>query len=84
MRAVLSSDFRANMAKMLDAVTNDHNPLTVVRQGGKNVVVVSEDDWRGMEETVYLLSSPKNAERLLRSIAEADAGLAVVRDLIEE
>jgi len=84
MRAVMSSEFRANMAKMLETVTSDHSPLTVVRQGGKNVVVVSEDDWRGMEETVYLLSSPKNAERLLRSIAEADAGLAVVRDLIEE
>ena len=83
MRAVMSSEFRANMATMLDKVTNDHMPLTVVRQGGKNVVVVSEEDWAGMEETLYLMSSPRNAERLLHAIAEAEAGLAVPRDLIE-
>ena len=84
MRAVMSSEFRAKMATMLEKVTADHMPLTVVRQGGKNVVVVSEEDWAGMEETLYLMSSPKNAERLLRSIAAADAGLAVVRELVEE
>ena len=84
MRAVMSSEFRANMATMLEKVTDDHMPLTVVRQGGKNVVVVSEEDWAGMEETIYLMASRANAERLMQSIAEADAGHAVQRDLIEE
>ena len=84
MRAVMSSEFRANMATMLEKVTNDHVPLTVVRQGGKNVVVVSEEDWAGMEETLYLLSSKANAARLMHAVAEADAGLAVPRDLIGE
>ena len=84
MRAVMSSEFRANMATMLEKVTDDHMPLTVVRQGGKNVVVVSEEDWAGMEETLYLMASKANAERLMHAIAEADAGLAVPRDLIGE
>jgi hypothetical protein len=36
------------------------------------------------EETAYLMSSPKNAERLNQSIAEVDAGKTVLRRLIEE
>ena len=83
MRAVISSEFRANMATMLDNVTNDHMPLTVVRQGGKNVVVVSEEDWAGMEETLYLLGNPANARALYDSIAELNAGKGEVHELIE-
>ena len=83
MRAVMSSEFRANMATMLEKVTNDHMPLTVVRQGGKNVVVVSEEDWAGMEETLYLLGNAANARALFDSIAELDAGKGEAHDLIE-
>lgn len=83
MRAVMSSEFRANMATMLEKVTNDHMPLTVVRQGGKNVVVVSEEDWAGMEETLYLLGSRANAKALHDSIAELNSGKGEVHALIE-
>ena len=82
MRAVMSSEFRANMATMLEKVTNDHMPLTVVRQGGKNVVVVSEEDWAGMEETLYLLANPHNALRLAQAVLDLNAGRAEPHDLI--
>lgn len=83
MPATTVTDFRANIASMLDRVTEDHVPLIITRTGKKNAVVVSEEDWMGMQETLYLMSSPANAERLLRSIAELDAGLGVVHELIE-
>jgi antitoxin YefM len=83
MPATTVTDFRANIARMLDRVTEDHVELIITRTGKKNAVVVSEEDWRGMQETLYLMSSPANAERLLRSIAELDAGLGVVHELIE-
>jgi antitoxin YefM len=84
MRATTVTDFRANIATMLDHVTNDHVPLFVTRNGGRNVVVVSADDWAGMQETVYLLSSPANAERLLEAVAELKAGKGIAHDLIED
>jgi antitoxin YefM len=84
MRATTVTDFRANIATFLDDVSNDHVPLFVTRNGGRNVVVVSAEDWAGMQETMYLMSSPANARELLDSIAELNAGKGQVRELIEE
>ncbi len=83
MKSTTFSHLRANLAAMMDQVNDDHAPLLISRAGHKGAILVSEDDWSGMEETLYLLSSPKNAERLLRSIEELDAGKGVERELIE-
>ena len=75
MAHVSFTELRQNMAHYFDRVTEDREPLVVTRQGGKgNLVVVSEEEVSGWQETVHLLSSPKNAERLLASIEEARAG----------
>jgi antitoxin YefM len=47
------------------------------------VVLVSLDDWNAMEETLHLLSTPANAERLRKSIRQFDAGKGEERELIE-
>ena len=74
MKTTLSA-LRNNMASYFDKVAEDHEPLIVSRPGGKgNVVIMSEDDYSGWLETVHLLSSPRNAERLMSSIADLDAG----------
>lgn len=84
MAHVSYSEFRANLASHMDAVVNGRVPLVVTRQGGKgNVVMLSEEEFAGWQETVHLLSNPKNAARLLESIQQADAGLVAKRDLIE-
>ena len=43
-------------------------PIRVERRNGDNVVIISEDDFRSIEETAYLFKSPKNAQRLLESL----------------
>jgi antitoxin YefM len=48
------------------------------------VVMMALDDYEALEETAYLLRSPKNARRLLESVAELDAGKGVERKIIEE
>ena len=48
------------------------------------MVVLSKADYEGMQETFYLLKSPKNAARLLEGIKEFDKGLAEEKSLIEE
>ena len=83
MRATSVTDFRANIASMLDDVVDDHVPLIITRSGKDNVVVVSQRDWEGMQETLHLMSSPANARELLASIAELRAGGGVERELID-
>jgi len=68
------SKARANLKALMDRVVADKIPLKITRQNGEAVVMISESEWAGMEETIHLLSSPKNAERLLESIRQLDAG----------
>ncbi|GLK81518.1 type II toxin-antitoxin system Phd/YefM family antitoxin [Methylopila turkensis] len=78
------TEFRQNLATHLDEVVDSRAPLLVTRKGGRSVVVISEEEWRGMEETLYLMSNPRNAQHLLDSIAELNAGKGVEHDLIEK
>jgi antitoxin YefM len=78
------TDLRQNLARYLDEVVNNRVSLTVTRQGGKgNVVMISEAEFNGWQETVHLLRSPANARHLLRSIRAAETGQARQHDLID-
>jgi antitoxin YefM len=77
------SDTRARLKEVMDQVVTDHAPVVVTRQKAEAVVMVSLSDWNSMEETVRLLSSPANAQRLAEAIAELDAGEGQERELME-
>lgn len=77
------SNFRQNLKSYLDEVVNDQKALYVTRANGEDVVVLSKSDYEGLQETNYLMSSPKNAERLLEAIKELDEGGGTVRELFE-
>ena len=84
MDSISYSEFRSQLASILDKVNDDHVPMLITRRNGKAAVVMSLDDFKSYEETAYLMASPKNAERLSQAIAEVEAGKAVDHDLIEE
>jgi antitoxin YefM len=77
------TEFRKNLAGHLDEVESSRAPLFVTRAGGKAVVVIAEEEYESMAETLHLLSSPANAEHLRASIAELDAGEGESHDLSE-
>jgi antitoxin YefM len=77
------SDTRANLKKVMNRVVEDRTPVVVTRQKAEAVVMVSLADWNAMEETLHLLSSPANAQRLRKAIAELEAGGGEARDLVE-
>jgi antitoxin YefM len=77
------TEFRQNMASHFDAVCESRAPLVVTRQKGQAVVVLSEEEFEGMQETLHLLKSPRNATRLMKSIEALDAGKGVSGDLAE-
>jgi antitoxin YefM len=80
---VTFTDFRNNLATHLDKLEEDRVELIVTRQNRTPSVIMLLSEWEGMKETLHLLSTKANAERLLAAIADADAGRAVERDLIE-
>jgi antitoxin YefM len=83
MTQVSYTDLRQNLARFLDEAVESGAPLLVTRQAGKgNVILLSEREFAGLQETVHLLSSPLNAARLLQSIREAEAGGGEARALI--
>jgi prevent-host-death family protein len=63
------NSFRANIDSVLDSVACYSDPITVVSDDNKAVVVISLDEWRGIQETKYLNSIPGLAD----AIDEADA-----------
>jgi antitoxin YefM len=78
------TELRSNLAKYMEDVCDSRAPLHVTRQNARSVVIISEDEYEGMMETLHLLRSPANAARLLRSIDEADKGQLVERELLED
>jgi antitoxin YefM len=83
MDAISYTAARANLAKTMEKVCNDHDPVIITRKRESPVVMISLEDYRSMEETTYLLRSPTNARQLLESMAELEAGKGVERELIE-
>jgi len=83
MDAISYTAARANLARTMEKVCNDHAPVIITRKSETPVVMMSLEDYEAMEETTYLLRSPANARNLLESIAELEAGQGVERKLIE-
>jgi antitoxin YefM len=81
MSYVSYTELRTHLAKYMDEVCDSRAPLHITRQNARTVVMISEDEYEGMMETLHLLRSPNNAARLLHSIAEADAGKLTEREI---
>lgn len=62
------SRLRDRLKNTCDQVCEAHEPVLVQRQNGGDVVVVSAEDYSAMVETVYLMRSPANAEKLLAAM----------------
>jgi antitoxin YefM len=81
MDAITYSSARANLAKTMDRVCDDHEPLIITRNGEQSVVIVSLDDYKALEETAYLLRSPTNARRILAAVSQLAEGKGKERAL---
>lgn len=84
MQTINYTNARAHLSETMDRVNEDRVPLLVTRQKGEPVVMISLAEYNALEETAYLLRTPANAERLIKSINSLRAGKAKARQLIEE
>jgi antitoxin YefM len=83
MKVITYTAARQNLAKTMEEVCKDHAPVIVTRKKSNSVVIMSLEDYAALEETTYLLRSPKNTRRLIKSIVELEDGKGTERKLIE-
>lgn len=83
MDSISYTSARSNLAKTMEKVCLDHAPIAITRKGEGAVVMISMEDYQALEETAYLLRSPKNMRRLLGAISDLEAGAGTERDLSE-
>ncbi|MGF1775696.1 type II toxin-antitoxin system Phd/YefM family antitoxin [Vibrio nomapromontoriensis] len=75
------TDFRTNLKSIFERTAKDSKPTVVSRKGAENMVLMSESDFNGWQETIHLMSSTNNASRLMESIAQAERGEAKEREV---
>jgi antitoxin YefM len=76
------SDARAKLKDVMDRVVEDRTQVVVTRQKAEAVVIVSLSDWNAMAETMHLLSTPANADRLRSSVRRLSSGKGRERELV--
>ena len=64
MSTINITNARANLFKLVSDVNIGFNPITIVNNKGKNAVLISEDEWKSIEETLFLSSIPKYVENI--------------------
>ncbi len=83
MKAITYTSAINNLASTMKKVCDDHDPVIITRKNNEAVILMSLEDYKALNETAYLLQSPKNAKRLIDSIKELNAGNGQERELLE-
>jgi len=84
MKVVNYTEFRNNLAESLNSVNDDGDIVVVARSKGKNVVVMSLEEYNSIQETIYLNSTPANRARLETSIARIETTKLLQKKLINK
>ncbi|MEA5472114.1 type II toxin-antitoxin system Phd/YefM family antitoxin [Spirulina sp. 06S082] len=78
MNQCTSEDAKMNLENLIEEASNSHQPILIAGEK-KNAILVSEEDWRGIQETLYLLAIPGMRESiqegLKTSIKDCDEDL---------
>ena len=83
MKILTYTSARTALAKTMEKVCQDHEPVIVTRKNMDSVVILSLEDYETLSETAYLQRSPENAKRLMKSIEEIEGGRGTERKLFE-
>jgi antitoxin YefM len=67
MTTIKATDARAKLYKLLDEVAESHEPIQITGKRS-NAVLISMDDWRSIQETLYLLSIPGMRESIRKGL----------------
>jgi antitoxin YefM len=83
MRTIPFTEARANLKQVIDNVVDDVDVTLITRRDAPNAIVMSQEHYDSLMETVYLLRSPANIAHLERSIKQLRSGEVKPRKLNE-
>ena len=83
MKALSYTALRKTLAKTMEKVCDNHEPIVITRKSEGSVVMLSLADYESLEETSYLLRSPKNLKRLVESISQLEQGEGTEKALLD-
>lgn len=84
MQVVNYTEFRRSMKAKLDQVSDDGDTVIINRSENKNVVLISLREYNSLKETLHLLSSEKNRDRLMNAVERANRGEFERHNLLDE
>jgi len=67
MTTITATEARKNLYRLLDQVSDSHEPIQITGKRG-NAVLVGEDDWRALQETLHLVSIPGVRDEVLEGM----------------
>lgn len=74
MQTVSYSEARNRLASLIDEATRDRKPISITRNGEATVVLLAAEEYDALQETLHLLSTPANAERIRKGLKDYAAG----------
>ncbi|MCC6356117.1 MAG: type II toxin-antitoxin system Phd/YefM family antitoxin [Verrucomicrobiae bacterium] len=80
MKTISATSARSNLYRLMDSALLDHEPVQITGKRG-NAVLLSEEDWRAIQETLHLLSIPGMRESIVKGMAEPVARCSQKIDL---
>lgn len=83
MNVVTVNEAKKNLDSLIQKIFSDAEPAVITTESGRQIVMLTMDEFNAWRETAYLLSNPANAAHLRQSIAEAKAGKTSERELVE-
>jgi len=83
MNVITVNEAKRNLDSLIAKVLSNAEPTIITTDTGQQIVLLPLDEFNAWQETAYLLSNPANAAHLRRSIAEAQLGKLVEREMIE-
>lgn len=81
--AIPASTLRQNLKSLFDKLCSERAPFLITRKGKEDIVMMPADEYRGWEETLHLMKSPKNAYMLNKSLEQSKNNEVIYHDLIE-
>ena len=83
MTAITYTAARESLASTMDSVCENHTPTIITRNRDQAVVMMSLEDYESLQETAYLLRTPANARRLMKSMLDLKEGRGIKKTLAD-